>query len=227
MFRHVLLSAVAATALAATPAFAQHGPGGSHGGGNGNGGGAMGGMMGGGGMSGGPSAAGLDARMNSMGPANASPTGIAHANPNSVLGTNSSATSRANRAQLDAAFPGTKGQSKVKTGTLSGLTAGTTVISNGAPVGTVQQIRTSGDGTARVVLVQGTNGRLFPIPANKLSYANGVLTTSARLNGVNGTAVGMNPAIGVSQGPMHASAQGTAHANAHSVLAGSGSSPHL
>jgi hypothetical protein len=221
MSRPILMTFAAMTMLAAAPAIAQHGPGGSHGGG---GAGAAGGNA-----TGGPAGAALDARMNSMGPANASPNGIAHANSNSVLGDGTTTTTtRANaRAKLDAAFPGTKGKAKVTSGSLSGLSAGTTLLSNGTAVGTVEQIRTSNDGTARVVLVQTANGRLFPIPANKLTYANGTLTTTARLNGVNGgVTAGTNPAIGIVQGPMHASTTGTAHASEHSVLAGPGSVPH-
>jgi hypothetical protein len=57
---------------------------------------------------------------------------------------------------------------------------------------------------------------MFAIPASKLSLANGTLTTTARLNGING---GTNPAIAVSQGPNHASTTGIAHASSHSVLA--------
>jgi hypothetical protein len=221
MFRTILMSAVAATALAAAPAVAQHGPGGAHGNGgsHGNAGGSAAGASLGGGS---PASAALDARMNSMGPENASPTGIEHANANSVLGTSATTSTRTRgHADVDAAFPGTKREKHVNSGSLAGLSAGTTLMSNGTAVGTVQQIRTSADGTPRVVIVQSTDGRLFPIPANKLSYANGMLTTTARLNGINGgVAARTNPATGVSQGPVHASATGVAHANQHSVLAG-------
>lgn len=223
MLRQFITAAFATTALAiAAPALA--GPGGGPPAGMSAGHGAGGGA--GASIGGGPAGAALDARMNSMGPANASPTGIEHANPSSVLGTNVTTTTRTNgRASMDAMFPGTKGTTRVKGGSLSGLATGMTLTSNGTQVGTVQQIRTSSDGTARVVVVQGTNGRLFAIPANKLTLSNGSLTTTARLNGINGGfAAGTNPAIGVSQGPMHASATGIAHANAHSVLSGGSTS---
>ena len=93
MLRNTLTATVAATAIAVTaPTFAH--PGG--GGGGSPGGGAMGAAMSNGGPGGrigassmgGPSQSGLDARINSMGPANASPMGIEHASPNSVLNTN-------------------------------------------------------------------------------------------------------------------------------------------
>ena len=214
MLSKSLVAAIAATALAAVPAVAGPGgggPGGGPGGGAGGGPGAHGG--------GGPAGAALDARMNSMGPANASDIGIEHSNGNSVLGTNTSTTSRTNGREMDRMLPGTKASSHVKVGVLSGLTTGMTLTSNGTNVGTVQRIRTSPDGTVRVVVVQGTNGRMFAVPANKLSLVNGTLTTTARLNGINGGTFA-NPAIGVSQGPAHASATGIAHANSHSVLAG-------
>jgi hypothetical protein len=220
MFPKILIMAAASTALASAPLLAA--PGGGQGPAGGAPGAAAGGNVGAGAnLGGGPAGAALDARMNSMGPANASPTGIAHANPNSVLGTNATTTTRTNTsATMDRMFPGTKASTHVKSGSLTGLTTGMALTSNGADVGTVQQIRTSADGTVRVVVVQGTNGRMFAIPANKLTLSNGTLTTTARLNGVNGGTAFANPAVGVSQGPAHASATGIAHANSHSVLAG-------
>lgn len=224
MFNKMLTAVLASTAFVSAPLLAA--PGGGHGPANanakagGNAGASAGANVG------GPAGAALDARMNSMGPANASPTGIDHANPNSVLSTNGSTatttttTTRSSARAMDSMFPGTKGSTHVKSGTLTGVTTGTTLTSNGTTVGTVQQIRTSADGTVRVVVVQGTNGQMYAIPANKLTFANGTLTTTARLNGVNGRTAFTNPAVGVSQGPAHASATGIAHASSHSVLAG-------
>jgi len=106
-------------------------------------------------------------RLNSQGPAHASATGIAHANANSVLA-------------------GTTATTTVTAGPLAGLTTGVTLMSNGSAVGTVQQIRMTGNGSVAVVVVKGTNGGLFAIPANKLTFSGGTLTTSARLRGVNG-----------------------------------------
>jgi sporulation protein YlmC with PRC-barrel domain len=228
MIRTTLLTAVAVAALSAAPALA--GPGG---GGGGPGGGGPGGGMGhaggagvglgaGGGMAGG--GIGADNGMGqgnglgigngeatrittnpaigiSQGPDHASATGIANANSHSVLA-------------------GTATTSRVTTGALAGLTTGMTLLSNGTAVGTVSQIRTNANGSVAVVVVQGTNGRMFAIPAGKLTLANGTLTTTARLNGINGGNVAFtNPALGHSQGPMHASPTGIAHANSHSVLA--------
>jgi hypothetical protein len=107
------------------------------------------------------------ARANSQGPEHASATGVAHANANSVLA-------------------GTTGTTTVSSGALAGLTTGATLLSNGTAVGTVQQIRLTGKGSVAVVIVKGTNGGLYAVPASKLTYSGGTLTTTARLNGVNG-----------------------------------------
>jgi hypothetical protein len=161
-----------------------------------------------------------DARINSQGPDHASATGIAHANENSVLA-------------------GTTATNRVTSGALAGVTTGMSVFSNGTLVGTVQQIRLAGNGNVALVLVKGTNGGIFPVPANKLSLGNGALSTTAHFAGINDNrtmaqARGAddndaddNDADGAaaqgrmnSQGPAHASATGIAHANEHSVLAG-------
>lgn len=249
MLSKSILCALASAAMIPAAAFAQHGGGpgggGGHGGGppagvgggmgngamgSGMGNGAIGGGMGnaggiGGGMGGGLGSVGVttrdQARMNSQGPANASATGIAHANSNSVLsgaGSTSVSTSSLNRM-----FPGTTTTTTVTSGTFAGLTTGMTLMSNGTAVGTVQQIRTSGSGSVAVVIVRGTNGGLFAVPANKLSLSGGVLSTSARLAGINSTRTTTafnNPGAAHSQALMHASPTGIAHANFHSVLAG-------
>jgi len=214
-----ILTVAAALALIPAAAFAQHGPGGGAGGppsgmgGPGNAGGfGPGGPFGAGGPGGiggigGPGSMGSTmrdlGRMNSQGPANASPTGIEHANQNSVLA-------------------GTTPTTSVRSGALAGLTTGTTLFSNGTAVGTVQQIRTTGNGSVAVVIVKGTNGGLYPVPANKLTFSGGTLSTSVRLAGVNtSTTTSMSSQARInSQGPAHASATGIAHANSHSVLAG-------
>lgn len=214
-----ILTVAAALALIPAAAFAQHGPGGGAGGppsgmgGPGNAGGfGPGGPFGAGGPGGiggigGPGSMGSTmrdlGRMNSQGRANASPTGIEHANQNSVLA-------------------GTRPTTSVRSGALTGLTTGTTLYSNGTAVGTVQQIRTTGNGSVAVVIVKGTNGGLYPVPANKLTFSGGTLSTSVRLAGVNtSTTTSMSSQARInSQGPAHASATGIAHANSHSVLAG-------
>jgi hypothetical protein len=153
-------------------------------------------------------------RINSQGPSHASPTGIAHANQNSVLAGTSTTTTT---SSVNRMFPGTRATTTVTSGALSGLTTGMTLMSNGTAVGTVQQIRTTGRGTVAVVIVQGTNGGFYAVPASKLSLSGGSLSTTARLNGINGS----SQARLNSQGPLHASATGIAHANSRSVLAGS------
>lgn len=217
-----ILTAFAAAALIPAAALAQHGPGGGMGGppsgmgGPGNAGGfGQGGPFGPGGPGGMGNMGGMGGisdmgstmrdmgRMNSQGPANASATGIAHANQNSVLA-------------------GTTATTTATSGPLAGLTAGTTLYSNGTAVGTVQQIRVTGRGTVAMIVVKGTDGGLYAVPANKLTYSGGTLSTTARLAGVNGSATttASSQARVNSQGPMHASATGISHANSHSVLAG-------
>jgi hypothetical protein len=230
----LILYAFATAALVPSAALAQHGGGPPVGAGGGMGhagglGGTMGnaGSMGNGGVGGGMgmgagsmgASGGINdigvttrdqARMNSQGPAHASSTGIDHANQNSVLAGTSTTTS-------------------VTSGALAGLTTGATLYSNGTAVGTVEQIRTTGKGSVAVVVVKGTNGGLYAVPANKLSLNGGTLSTTMRLAGINTSADVSARAQGRtnSQGPMHASATGIAHANQHSVLAGAATGTHL
>jgi hypothetical protein len=72
------------------------------------------------------------------------------------------------------------------------------------------------------VIVKGTNGGLYAVPANKLMLSGGMLSTTSRLAGINSsTNVAMSSQGRLnSQGPLHASATGIAHANSRSVLAG-------
>jgi len=214
MVRKVLTATIASAAIAiSAPALAAPGGGGGGGGGMGGVGGGLGNMGG----IGGPSQTGIDARAGSMGPMNASPTGIEHSNANSVLHDSTTTTTT---TQPDVrGLAGTNTTTKVASGTFAGLTTGTTLMSNGTAVGTVQQIRTNANGSVTVVVVKGTDGGFYAVPAAKLSWAGGTLSTSARLAGVNGGASGMAQGRANSQGPLHASATGIAHANSHSVLA--------
>ena len=200
MFHKSILCVFAAAALIPAAAVGHPGGGGGAGGmgGMGNGMGGMGGM---GGINDVGSSMRDQGRLNSQGPEHASSTGINHANQNSVLA-------------------GTTATKTVTTGALAGLTTGTTLYSNGTAVGTVQQIRTTGNGSVAVIIVKGTNGGFYAVPAAKLTLNGGVLSTTARLAGINSAAPASNPALGHSQGPVHASATGIAHANQHSVLFG-------
>jgi sporulation protein YlmC with PRC-barrel domain len=178
--------------------------------GNGGIGGGMGGGLG-GGMGGGLGHNGLgdtgittreQGRMNGQGPANASVTGASHANENNALA-------------------GTTATRTVTRGPLVGLTDGATLFSNGTAVGTVQQIRITGNGSVAVVIIKGTNGGLYAVPANKLTLSGGMLSTTARFAGINTpTTVAANSQARLnSQGLMHASPTGIAHASSRSVLA--------
>jgi hypothetical protein len=100
-----------------------------------------------------------DARINSQAPANASPTGIAHANVNSVLsGTTSGGT------------------------TLTGLIAGMPLMQNGVQIGSVQKIITNGKGVITRVLVRSISGQLFSLSPSSLNLTNGILTTTTMLS---------------------------------------------
>lgn len=232
MFSKTILCALAGAAMIPTAALAQHGGGGGggggHGGGVGMGNGATSGMGNGGlggGMGGGLGHAGMGSmgindlgRMNSQGPANASPTGIAHANSNSVL--SGAGNASASSGNLDRMFPGTRTTTTVAAGSFAGLMTGMTLMSNGMAVGTVQQIRTTANGSVAVVIVRGANGGLFAVPASKLMLSGGILSTSARFTGINTNGASGNQARLNSQGLMHASPTGIAHASSRSVLAG-------
>jgi len=208
MFLKLILCALASATMIPTAAIGHPG---------GGGGGGMGGApagMGGPGNAGGFGNSGMggindvgssmrdQGRLNSQGPAHASATGIANANANSVLA-------------------GTTAAKTVTRGPLVGLTVGTMLFSNGTAVGIVQQIRVTGNGSVAMVVVKGTNGGLYAVPASKLTFSGGTLSTSARLAGINpSTNVAANGQARLnSQGPAHASATGIAHANQHSVLA--------
>ena len=173
----ILRTLASAALICAGPALAQHGGGHGQGagapagaGGMGNPGG-MSGMHGGGagagnagGMSGGLSDIGAQtreqARVNSQGSLHASPTGIAHANPNSVLAGTSGGT------------------------TLTGITTGMALMQNGTQVGAVTRVVTNNHGVIVRVLVQGTNGRIYSLSPNSLSLTGGTLTTTAMLRGI-------------------------------------------
>jgi hypothetical protein len=86
---------------------------------------------------------------------------------------------------LNEMFPGTRATTSVRSGSLAGAKTGMLLWSNGASVGLVQQIRTAEDGSVAMVIVEGANGGFFAVPAEKLGFSGGALTTSMRLAGVN------------------------------------------
>lgn len=168
--KNLLIALASASLVAAGPALAQ-GRGGGHGGGQGGGHGAgVGGGLGRGGGIGGSVGGGVgidvgdrinaraNARLNSQGPANASPTGIANANENSVL---------AGATVAD----------------LSGLALDTVIVnSTGETVGTVSRITRSGE-RVRNVFVTLTDGSVVRLRAGTLGVSNGTfVTTDTRFN---------------------------------------------
>ena len=91
-------------------------------------------------------------------------------------------------------FPCTRATTKVTSGSLAGLKAGMMLWSNGSPVGVVQQIRTAEDGSVSVVIVENANGGFYGVPAEKLAFSNGGLSTTMRPAGANtatNTAMGL------------------------------------
>lgn len=100
--------------------------------------------------------ANAQARANSQGPANANVRAIERANENSVL---------ADGAVASTALPG--------------LTTGLNVqTSAGATIGTVSQVVTGSDGSIRLVVVAGNDGKTYRLMPNQLSIAGGVVTTT-------------------------------------------------
>lgn len=162
MIRNILCAAIGGAAIAlAGPALADPGGGGHAGGGGGAGPGIS-------IPAGGPSQTGIDARVNSQGPANASPTGIEHSSPNSVLHDTTTATTTNVRGHgvLSSALPG--------------LSAGLTVKnSTGTSIGTVSRIITDSRGTIRAVLVTSSTGRTFRLAPSTLTISGGVVTTTS------------------------------------------------
>lgn len=101
------------------------------------------------------------ATMHSQGPSHASPTGIAHANSNSVLARGAVASS-----------------------TLTGLATNMTVNnSTGTQIGTVTQIITGPNNTIRAVVVTTSTGKTYTLPASSLSISGGVVTTTSTVAG--------------------------------------------
>jgi hypothetical protein len=97
-------------------------------------------------------------RLNSQGPLHASATGIAHANSHSVL-------------------------AGATTSTLTGVSVGMPLFSNGVQVGTVTRVVTA-NGVITRVLVQGTNGRTYALAPSTLTASGGTVTTSTTLRGM-------------------------------------------
>lgn len=152
MHRNLITGALAIAALAiAAPAAAK--PGKGNGGVNANAGIKANGNAG----LGGPSGAALDARVNSKGALNASPTGILKSSAKSVL----------------------KGNTVIG-GPLTGLTTGMHVVdANGVMIGTVSKILTANDGRIVNVLVTPHEGnRTIPMSPSSLSVSGGVVTTT-------------------------------------------------
>lgn len=161
-----------------------------------------------GGRGGGPSQAGIDARANSQGPMNASPTGIMNASPNSVLGTGTTVTTTTGAATMDeAGSPPTTNpaagtsqgpyhasptgiahaneHSVLASGAVSSTTLPITTnmtvqTSSGTTLGTISQIVTDSSGNIRLVIVTDTTtGQTYRLLPTTLTLSGGVVTTTS------------------------------------------------
>lgn len=185
MFHKSLLAVVASAAvLSAVPALAQ-------------------GKGGGGGQGGPPPGAGSQGGMNSQGPANASPTGIMNASPNSVLSTvpptTTTPTADVNASSKSQATTNSQGPSHasptgishanqnsvlargaVQSITLAGLATGLAVNnSSGTQVGTVSRVITGPNNTIRAVVVTTTSGKTVTLSPSTLTISGSVVTTTS------------------------------------------------
>lgn len=143
---------------------------------------------------GGPSQMGIDARVNSQGPANASPTGIGHASPNSVLSTNPVTTTTVKGQGTIHANPNAVGRANsnsslargsVQASALTGLATNMQVQNtNGTNIGTVSRIVTDSSGNIRLVLVtNATTHQTFQLAPSTLSINGSTLVTTSTVGG--------------------------------------------
>jgi hypothetical protein len=97
------------------------------------------------------------AQVRSQGFFHASPSGISHASPNSVLARGS-----------------------VSSSSLGGLTTGLSVNnSGGTSIGTVSRVITGTDGSIRQVIVTSPTGQTYRLAPTTLSISGGVVTTTS------------------------------------------------
>ena len=144
-----------------------------------------------------PAGAAMDARVNSQGPANASPRAIERSSPNSVLQTNPVTTEvpqvttngRVNsRGTLNASPNGIANSNRnsvlasgaVSADALPDLNTGLTVqTSTGTTLGTVSQVVTGTDGSIRLVIVTSPTGETIRLAPSTLTISGGVVTTTS------------------------------------------------
>lgn len=186
MFRTILLaSAASAAMILSAPTLAKPGNGNSAANANTNA------SVNAGANAGGPSQTAIDARVNSQGAVNASPTGVANSSPNSALHTTTTttATTKATNSQgLMNASPNAIAKANsnsvlargaVPATALPGLTTGLTVQNSaGVSLGTVSQVVTGTDGSVRLVIVTSPTGQTLRLAPSTLSISGGVVTTT-------------------------------------------------
>lgn len=141
------------------------------------------------GAMGGPSHAGINARVNSQGLANASATGSSHASRNSVLSSGTTTIPRAPNSQglqhasttaiANANSASVLARGAVPSTSLPGLTTGLTVQnSSGTDIGTVSQVVTDSSGNVRLVVVTSSTGQTYRLAPSTLSISGSTVTTT-------------------------------------------------
>jgi hypothetical protein len=123
-------------------------------------------------------AANADSDVNAEAAANANAS--ASANVNAPAGTKSQGAANANLGAVATANVNSAlAAGAVASSALPGLTTGLTVkTSAGASLGTVSQVVTGEDGSIRLVVVAGADGKTHRLMPNKLSISGGVVTTT-------------------------------------------------
>ena len=104
----------------------------------------------------------------------------ANANANAPAGANSQGAANANvRAVAQANDNSALAAGAVSSAALPGLTTGLNVkTSGGTSLGSVSQVVTGTDGSIRLVVVTGSDGKTYRLMPNQLSVSGGVVTTT-------------------------------------------------
>lgn len=122
----------------------------------------------------------LAAAANADATVDANANASASANPDAPAGANSQGAANANlEAVTNANANSALAAGAVASTALPGLTTGLTVKdSAGASLGTVSEVVTGEDGSIRLVVINGADGKTHRLMPNKLSISGGVVTTT-------------------------------------------------
>jgi len=125
-------------------------------------------------------AANADATVDAKGDATVDANASANANPQVPAGANSQGAANANLGAVAKANDNSAlAAGAVASSALPGLTTGLSVKdSAGASLGTVNQVVTGEDGSIRLVVINGADGKTHRLMPDKLSISGGVVTTT-------------------------------------------------